>query len=154
MEPCVIVTHVKMAAIATLMVIILIPVLVHQTGMDLIVSIPTRCLHVIITHVLITELVIPMVPMDFIVIVPMDFMANSVSINKHLHALLHRVKREEHVSNHLTLIIVHVLWVIMETTVKPILVKQHVLLLHVKTKLHAMTMEPTIHVNAVVDIME
>jgi len=150
----VIVPHVNMEAIAMRTVIIPIHVLVHPTGMDPTVSTRTACPPALITHALITVLVIPMVPMDFIVIVPMDFMANNVSTLKLLHALLRLVSLEEHVSIHSTLIIVHVPWVIMETTVKHTLVKQHVLLFHVKTWPHVMTMEPTIHASAVLDIME
>jgi len=154
MEPCVIVPPANMAAIAMRMVIIRILVLVHQSGMDQIVSMRTACLPALITHAVITGRVIRVVPMDFIVIVPMGIMVNSVSIPKRLHVLLHHVKAVEHVLIRLTLSIAHVQWVIMEYVVKHIRDRLLALLHHVLIKLHAMTMEPTIPVSAVVDIME
>jgi len=131
----VIAPHVKMEATAMHMVIIRIHVLVHPIGMDPTVSMPTVCLHALITHALITEYVIQMVPMDFIVLVPMELMVSSVSTFMPLLALLRLVYLEEHVLMilllHLT--IVHVPWVITDFAVRPIRVKQHVLLFHVKT---------------------
>jgi len=150
----VIVPPVNMAGIATRMVIIHILVLVHQSGMDQIVSMHIVCLPALIAHAVITVLVIRVVPMGFIVIVHMDIMVSSVSIPKRLHVLLHRVRVVEHVLIRLTLSIAHVQWVIMELVVKHTLDRLHAHLHHVLIKLHAMTMEHTILVSALVDIME
>jgi len=148
------VPHVNMADTATPMVIILILVLVQPTGMELTVSMHTRTLLVIITHALITEHVILVDHMDFIVIVLMAFMVNNVSMFKLLHVLLHLVSMVLHVLIRLTLIIAHVLWVIMELNVRAILESLHVILIHVLTPPHVLTMAATTVVNVLLVIMD
>jgi len=153
MERCATVPHVNMEVIVIHMVTIPIHAVVMMDGMELIVSMRIPYLHALMVHALIMAPAIPLVHMAFIALVPMVILVNNVSTFKFLFVHLHHVLMEVLVMTVRLRTFVLVQWVIMAPLVKCTLVKQHVVLLHVKTWVHVMIMGPHILVVVRVDIM-